>query len=54
MAGKERAVLGIYPYSSVENAVERTDAQDISSTGEADYVRSDKPLPRSTGGGGTT
>lgn len=34
--------------------LERTDAQDISSTGEADYVRSDKPLPRSTGGGGTT
>jgi hypothetical protein len=34
--------------------LERTDAQDISSTGEADYVRGDKPLPRSTGGGGTT
>ena len=35
--------------------LERTAAQDISSTGEADYVRSDKPLPRTTaGGGGTT
>jgi len=26
--------------------LERTGAQDISSTGEADYIRSDKPLPR--------
>jgi len=31
--------------------LERTGAQDISSTGEADYVRSDKPLPRTTTGG---
>jgi len=34
--------------------LERTDAQDISSTGEADYVRSDKAPLRSTVGGGTT
>jgi hypothetical protein len=35
--------------------LQRTGAQDISSTGEANYVRSDKPLPRSTtGGGGAT
>jgi hypothetical protein len=35
--------------------LERTAAQDISTTGEADYVRSDKPLPRTTTGGeGTT
>ena len=31
--------------------LERTGAQDISSTGEADYIRSDKPLPRTTTGG---
>ena len=31
--------------------LERTAAQDISTTGEADYVRSDKPLPRTTTGG---
>ena len=31
--------------------LERTGAQDISSTGEADYIRSDKPLPRATTGG---
>jgi hypothetical protein len=34
--------------------LERTAAQDISTTGEADYVRSDKPLPRTTAGGGGT
>jgi hypothetical protein len=35
--------------------LERTGAQDISATGEADYVRSDKLLPRTTTGGeGTT
>jgi hypothetical protein len=34
--------------------LERTGAQDISSTGEAsaDYAKSDKPLPRTTTGGG--
>ena len=34
--------------------LERTGAQDISSTGEADYVKSDKPARTTTGGGSTT